>query len=83
MFYSMTIMAEIKPGELADLVQKVLGGDEILFTQGQRPVAKLVSANEKATTSLTAFNIRSLKGHRVLTPNISQEELAEEMFSRP
>jgi antitoxin (DNA-binding transcriptional repressor) of toxin-antitoxin stability system len=79
----MTIVAEIKPGELADLVQKVLAGDEILFTQGQRPVAKLIQASEEAKTPRSNFTIRSISGHQVLTPNISQEELADEMFSRP
>ena len=82
MFHSMTIMSEIKPGELADLVPKVLAGDEALFTQGQRPVAKLVSAFEKVSP-LPTFNICSLKGHRVLTLNIFQEELADDIFNRP
>jgi hypothetical protein len=34
------------------------------------------------TVSGTPLRIRSLKGHRVLGPAISQAELAEEMFDR-
>jgi len=30
----------------------------------------------------TELNIRSIKGHQILTPIISQTELAEEMFGR-
>lgn len=33
-------------------------------------------------TSGSVLQIYSLKGHRVLTPAISQSELADEMFSR-
>ena len=37
---------------------------------------------EKDLPSVSAFKIRSLKGHRVLMSNIPQSELADEMFSR-
>jgi prevent-host-death family protein len=78
----MTITAEIGAGELADLVKQVQAGDEVLLTQGNKPVAKLVSALKETVAPSTALRIRSLKGHRVLTPIISQTELAEEMFGR-
>ena len=78
----MTITAEIGAGELADLIKQVQAGDEVLLTQGNKPVAKLVSALEATVAPRTALRIRSLKGHRVLTPIISQTELAEEMFGR-
>jgi antitoxin (DNA-binding transcriptional repressor) of toxin-antitoxin stability system len=51
-------------------------------TQGDKPVARLVSATQKETKTDTPFRVRSLRGHRVLTDVISQEELAEEMFGR-
>ncbi len=74
--------AEIGTKQLADLIKRVQAGDEVLLTQGNKPVAKLVSAVEKGTSPGTPLEVRSFKGHRVLTPIISQEELAEEMFGR-
>jgi prevent-host-death family protein len=78
----MIVTAEIGTGQLADLIKQVQAGDEVLLTQGNKPVAKIVSASENGISSGTAMNIRSIKGHRVVTPIISQEELAEEMFGR-
>lgn len=74
--------AEIGAAQLAELIKQVQAGNEVLLTQGDKPVAKLVSAVENAVAPHTALQIRSLKGHRVLTPVISQSELAEEIFSR-
>jgi antitoxin (DNA-binding transcriptional repressor) of toxin-antitoxin stability system len=78
----MMVTAEIGTGQLADLIKQVQAGDEVLLTQGNKPVAKIVSAAEKGISPGTVLNIRSVKGHRVLTPVISQEELAEEMFGQ-
>ena len=78
----MIVTAEIGTRQLADLIKQVQAGDEVLLTQGNKPVAKIVSASENGIPSGTALNIRSIKGHRVLTPVISQGELAEEMFGR-
>jgi antitoxin (DNA-binding transcriptional repressor) of toxin-antitoxin stability system len=78
----MRATAEVGTGQLADLIKQVQAGDEVLLTQGNKPVAKIVSASEKGISSGPALNIRSIKGHRVLTPIISQGELAEEMFGR-
>jgi antitoxin (DNA-binding transcriptional repressor) of toxin-antitoxin stability system len=79
---AMTMTAEIGAGQLAELVKQVQAGNEVLLTQGNKPVAKLVPAVENGTASRPGLQIRSLKGHRVLTPVISQAELAEEMFAR-
>jgi prevent-host-death family protein len=78
----MIVTAEIGTRQLADLIKQVQAGDEVLLTQGNNPVARIVSASENGISSGTALNIRSIKCHRVLTPIISQEELAEEMFGR-
>jgi antitoxin (DNA-binding transcriptional repressor) of toxin-antitoxin stability system len=78
----MIVTAEIGAGELADLIKQVQAGDEVLLTQGNKLVAKLVPALEEAASPRAALHIRSLTGHRVLTPFISQADLAEEMFSR-
>ncbi|HEX5222873.1 MAG TPA: type II toxin-antitoxin system prevent-host-death family antitoxin [Verrucomicrobiae bacterium] len=67
-------------GRLAELVQQVQAGNEVILTQGSKPVAKLVSASEKEIASGSSLKIRSLSGHRVLTPSISQSELADELF---
>ena len=78
----MIVTAEIGTGQLADLIKQVQAGDEVVLTQGNKPVAKLVSALEESTSPRAAVPIRSLEGHRVLTPVISQADLAEEMFGR-
>jgi len=79
----MTKTAEVNEftGRLAELVKQVQAGNEVLLTQERRPVAKIVSASEKEITAGTPLQIRSLKGHRVLTPVISHSELADEMFA--
>jgi hypothetical protein len=53
------------------------------LTQGHKPVARLVAASEKEVASGAMLKIHSLKGHRVLTPVLSQSELAEDLFDRP
>ncbi len=78
----MVVTSEIGTGQLADLIRHVQAGNEVLFTQNQKPVARLVAAREAEAGSGTALRVRSLAGHRVLTPHISQEALAEEMFGR-
>ena len=79
----MTTTAEVNEftGKLAELVKHVQAGNEVLLTQGRKPVAKIVSASEKEIASGTTLKINSLKGHRVLTPVISQSEPAKEMFT--
>ena len=78
----MTTTAEVNEftGKLAELVKQVQAGNEVLLTQGHKPVAKIISASEPDIASGTTLQIRSLKGHRVLTPVVSQSDLAEEMF---
>jgi|HubBroStandDraft_1064217.scaffolds.fasta_scaffold415465_2 prevent-host-death family protein len=78
----MIVTEEIGTRQLADLIKQVQSGDEVLLTQNNKPVAKIVSASEKTSSSTAALNIRSITGHRVLTRIISQGELAEEMFER-
>jgi prevent-host-death family protein len=78
----MVVTTEIGTGQLADLVKQVQAGNEVLLTHGDKPVARIVSAQETEAGHGTALRIRSLAGHRVLTPNISQGDLAEEMFAR-
>ncbi len=78
----MLVIEEIGTKPLADLVKQVQAGDEVLLTQGDKPVAKLVAAFENPVSQRSSLQIRSLKGHRVLTRVISQEELAEELFTR-
>jgi antitoxin (DNA-binding transcriptional repressor) of toxin-antitoxin stability system len=78
----MTMTAEIGVGQLADLVKEVQAGHEVILMQGTKPVAKLVSAVEKEAPLNVGLEVRSIKGHRVLTPITSQSEIAEEMFTR-
>lgn len=76
----MIVTAKIGTGELAELIRKLQAGAEVLLTQGNRAVAKLVSADGETGATRPGLHIRSLKGRRVLTPVIPQAELAEEMF---
>ncbi len=80
----MTKTAEVDEfsGRLAELVKQVQAGNEVVLTQGSKPVAKIVPATEEKKASGATIEIRSLKGHRVLTPVISQSELADELFER-
>lgn len=82
MIVYMIVRAEIGTKQLADLIAQVQAGNEVVLTQDDKPVAKLVSALEEARGPLPPFQIRSFKGHQVLTPTISQAELADEMFDR-
>ena len=76
----MVVTSEIGTGELADLVKEAQAGREVLLTQAGKPVARLVAFCETHTEKQAPMEIRSVKGHRVLTQLISQKELAEEMF---
>ena len=78
----MTKTAEINEfsGRLAELVKQVQAGNEVVLTQWSKPVAKIVAATEERNVSAPTIEIRSIKGHRVVTPVISQSELADEMF---
>jgi prevent-host-death family protein len=79
----MIVTTEIETGHLAELVKQVQEGNEVLLMQGNKPVARLVSAREIEVNSGTPLRVHSFKGHQVLAPVIfSQEELAEEMFGR-
>ena len=78
----MTVRAEIATGQLADLIKQVQAGNEVILTQGDKPVARLVAAPEEPATPRAALQVRSLTGHKVLTPVLSQQDLAEEMFER-
>ncbi len=79
----MTTIAEVNDlaGPLAELLKQVKAGNEVLLTQGNRPVARLVPASKEGALP-SPLRFRSLAGHRVLTPLISQTELAEELFGR-
>ena len=78
----MTTIAEVNDlaGPLAELLKQVKAGNEVLLTQGNRPVARLVPASKEGLLPTSPLRFRSLAGHRVLTPLISQTELADELF---
>jgi antitoxin (DNA-binding transcriptional repressor) of toxin-antitoxin stability system len=82
MIIGMIVTEEIGTKLLADLIKQVQAGNEILLTQGNKPVAKIVAASEKTAVADAPFEIHSLKGRRVLTPNVSGAEIAEEMFGQ-
>ena len=80
----MTKTAEIKEftGRLAELVKQVQAGNEVVLTEGHKPVARIVSTHTQEIKTGAKFKVRSFKGHRVLTPTISQSEIADEMFGQ-
>lgn len=82
MMCNMVVTTEIGTRQLADLIKQVQAGDEVLITQNNQPVARLVSATQESISTGAIFTIRSLKGHQVLTPVISQAELAEDIFGK-
>jgi prevent-host-death family protein len=65
---------------ILELIRQVEEGHEVVVTRGNKPVAKLVPASPLPPPSSTPFKVRSLKGHRVLTPTITQSDLADSMF---
>jgi antitoxin (DNA-binding transcriptional repressor) of toxin-antitoxin stability system len=78
----MIVTEEVKTGQLAELLKQVQAGNEIVLTQDHKPVAKLVAALQEKSEQRPAWKLHSIPGHRVLTPNINQAEIAEEMFDR-
>jgi antitoxin (DNA-binding transcriptional repressor) of toxin-antitoxin stability system len=76
----MTVTTEIGARQLGDLIKEVQNGNEVLLTQNQKPVARLVPPQASTPKNGVTLHVRSLKGHRVLAPTISQAELADEMF---
>ena len=84
MITHMTMTAEVSTlsEQITELIKQVQSGHEVLLTQDNQPIAKLVPATGMGSAVSQSLHFRSLKGHRVLTPAISQTELAEEMFER-
>ncbi|MGA3172200.1 MAG: hypothetical protein ABSE62_14440 [Chthoniobacteraceae bacterium] len=78
----MTVIQDVGTAQLVDLIKQVQAGNDVLLTQGDKPIARLVPVQEIETGTTAALRLRSLKGHQVLTPAISQGELAEEMFGQ-
>jgi prevent-host-death family protein len=79
---ALMITAEVRAEQLAELVKQVQAGNEVVLTLDSKPVAKLVPASPTALDQNRSIQIESIKGRRVLTPIIRQEDLADEMFSR-
>jgi len=78
----MLVTTEIGANTLVDLVRQVQAGNEVLLTQDNQPVAKLAPAHQMQRPAAQGLRVGSLRGHRVLTPVISQAELADELFTR-
>jgi prevent-host-death family protein len=78
----MTVTAEVGAGQLADLIKQVQAGNEVVLMQDSKPVARLISAAEKLPAPGTTFSVRSIPGHRVLTPVIAQADIADELFGK-
>lgn len=79
----MTVTAEVNdlPSRFAELIKQVQEGNDVILTQGNKPVARLMPATGNDQPS-GLFQIRSFKGHEVLTSTISTSELADEMLGQ-
>ncbi len=80
MISGMVVRTDVGTGQLADLVKQVQAGNEVLLMQGGNPVARLLPASETKAGNGSPLRVRSLRGHKVLIPVVSQTDLAEEMF---
>jgi len=69
------------PGRIAELIDQVKAGNEVVLTEGHKPVARLVAPSEESSFPPgQILNIRAIEGHKVLTSTFSHAELAEELF---
>jgi antitoxin (DNA-binding transcriptional repressor) of toxin-antitoxin stability system len=68
-------------GRIAELIDQVKAGNEVVLSEGHKPVARLVApVEEPSNPAGQILNIRAVEGHKVLVPTFSHAELAEEMF---
>jgi antitoxin (DNA-binding transcriptional repressor) of toxin-antitoxin stability system len=68
-------------GRLAEFIDQIKAGNEVVLTEGHKPVARLVPpGRERSIPTGQPLNIRALEGHKVLIPTFSHAELAEELF---
>jgi antitoxin (DNA-binding transcriptional repressor) of toxin-antitoxin stability system len=78
----MTVREEVQPGQLAELLKQVQSGNEVVLTQNQKPVAKIIATNVACDEGRGPLRIKSLEDHKVLTPNFTHAEIADEMFGQ-
>lgn len=78
----MTMTAELSASQLEDLVREIQAGNEVVVMDKNHPVARLVPANGVPKGGARKFKMRSFPNRKVLTPVISQEEGADELFGR-
>ncbi len=81
----MTTTAEVGEfsGRLADLLKQVAAGNEVLLTQGNKPVARLVPPISQAESRQGSVRkLAPLSGKWIGEAVIRSGDLAEEMFER-
>lgn len=61
-------------------LQVVADGHEVVITHEAKPLAKLITAGIGHHTFASPLDAPPLRGAKVLTPNISSAEIAEEMW---
>jgi antitoxin (DNA-binding transcriptional repressor) of toxin-antitoxin stability system len=68
---------------IVEFIDQVKAGNEVVLTEGHKPVARLVApVEEQSIPPGQTLNIESSKGHKVLIPTFSHAELAEELFGQ-
>ncbi|MBX3747158.1 MAG: type II toxin-antitoxin system prevent-host-death family antitoxin [Verrucomicrobiae bacterium] len=89
----MTKTADVKDvaANFTHWLKEVAAGHEVVVTENDRPVARVLAAAEEARslpqpagqpTTPAPLGLPVFHGHKVLTPHITSAEIAEEMFDR-
>lgn len=65
-----------------DWLRQVAEGHEVIITERSHPLARLVAAESSPRKHSSPLDVPPLRGAKVLTPNISSAEIAEEMWGR-
>lgn len=71
----MRLTTEIGTAPLTDLVKQVQAGNEVLLTQGNKPVARLVPAAEKETVPQPFLHLTTVGGKGV-RPGVNLDNAA-------
>jgi antitoxin (DNA-binding transcriptional repressor) of toxin-antitoxin stability system len=67
-------------GALPEVVSQVLAGKEVVLTEADKPIARIVPILNGGSRPLPLLKIQSFSRPQVLTPNLTGSEIAEDMF---
>jgi len=76
------VYAQEAAAHFSDWLRQVAEGHEMIITEHSQPLARLVPAGNVKPKFFSPLEVPPLRGGKVLTPNISSAEIAEEMWGR-